>query len=125
MYFKYQPKVSLKRLAWRSHVNDKDFSLLAAFRLNTPPLNKYRFGINVSLSPLCECGAEEDVDHFFLLCPKYSTFREDLFKTFLEIHPSLCQMKTEKLLDFDLPDLKLKVKLKAIVKFVRATKRFK
>ena len=125
LYFKCQPKVSLKRLAWRSFLRDKDVSLFAAFRMNAPPLNKYRFGMNVSQSPLCECGEEEDVDHFLLQCPRYSIFREDLFKTFLDIYPRLCQMTTETLLYFDLPDQKLKLKLKAILKFVRATKRFK
>ena len=52
-------------------------------------------------------------------------FSEDLFKTFLDIYPRLCQMTTETLLYFDLPDQKLKLKLKSILKFVRATKRFK
>ena len=125
LFFKYQPKVSLKRHAWQSHIQDKHVSLLAGIRLNTPPLNKYRFQIGISESPMCECGKEEDVDHVFLHCPKYSVSRAGLFKSFLEIYPNLCRMNCERLFDFELPSRKLKLKLKALVKFLTSIKRFK
>jgi len=42
-------------------------------------LQQDSFRTGTSLSPICECGTEESVQHFLLQCQNYTTIRSKLF----------------------------------------------
>ena len=52
---------------------------LAKLRIGHVGLKKHLNRFHMSESDECECGSVESIEHFFLQCPLYATFRNDLY----------------------------------------------
>ena len=54
--------------------------ILTQLRCTASFLNHDLFNVHILSSPACSCGApQEDANHFFFVCTKYSEIRNDLF----------------------------------------------
>ena len=54
--------------------------ILTQLRCRASFLNHDLYNVNILSSPACSCGApQEDANHFFFVCAKYSEIRNDLF----------------------------------------------
>ena len=68
--------------------NQNDFKasrLKLLVRTKTIPLQKYLCRMNLSgemTCPLCKTDTDEDVEHFLLHCPTFSSIRNEFFKVF-------------------------------------------
>jgi hypothetical protein len=68
--------------------NQNDFKasrLKLLARTKTIPLQKYLCRMNLSgemTCPLCKTDTDEDLEHFLLHCPTFSSIRNEFFKVF-------------------------------------------
>ena len=100
-YFKFHKDVKFKTR--KDEPSKKHFSIFTGLRSGFIPLNKYKFQLNQSDSPNCDCGEEETVEHYLLHCGKYDTTREKLRHDMYFITGSL-QLDLETLLIQDEDD---------------------
>ena len=54
--------------------------LHARLQLKNSDLKANLYNINLTESPLCDCGTEETTKHFLLECPNYNEHRNDLYE---------------------------------------------
>ena len=91
-------------------------------RLNCSSLNHHLFLKNIINDPLCECGAVEDTNHFFLTCNRFRNLRHVLLNTI----STFCQPTLEVILygSTDISVEENKQVFLAVHEFILRTKRF-
>ena len=58
----------------------------ARLRTKCSSLCKHLYSKNILDSPLCACGANEDINHFLLKCNRFSIQRQEMLDTVTHIH---------------------------------------
>ena len=59
--------------------------ILTELRTGYSQLQKYRYNVGQSLTPLCDCGEEETSEHYLLFCKKYQLERAALEHNLTEV----------------------------------------
>lgn len=61
---------TIPRQPWYNKITSRSFTTaIARLKLNHWKYNKHLYRLNLSPTPLCTCGDEEDPNHIFLRCP--------------------------------------------------------
>ena len=115
---------SLKPYDWSGGIHRSVFSVLAGMRLGNDSLNARLSKHRLVPSPLCECGDEETMDHFWLHCSNYMNQRDVLERTFVAVYRLEKPFSVMELLKFDSKDVAFSTILKAVVKFIVSSRRF-
>ena len=98
--------------------------ILTQLRCSASFLNYDLYRVNIIADPSCNCGAPcEDVQHFFLHCPRYTELRQVLFQS---LHWVPLTINTD-LLTKGSTDLSYEENteiFKHVIKFIRGSNRF-
>ena len=78
--FMYRPTVELGKIEFCGLRNQRT---LLQLRSGYCKLKEYQHKVGIIDSPLCECGAIEDIQHFLFECPNYSMQREKFKRSVL------------------------------------------
>jgi len=84
-FFALQPKVSFKPERWTTGLPRWAISVLAGMRLGGSVLNVHLYRDCLVSSELCDCGAVETIEHFWLHCPNFQTQRRCLVTVFSNV----------------------------------------
>ena len=70
-------------------IGDRRIAVIhARLRMGSSQLNSYLHQIGVRDSPICACGdTNEDVFHYFFVCPNYNNIRIDLHEAVIRLAP--------------------------------------
>ena len=72
--------------SWACHSDRKIETSLARLRLGHVGLKYHLHKINASPSPLCYCGQDETIDHFFFQCPHHAQARKIFYDSLQELN---------------------------------------
>ena len=97
--------------------------VLSRLRLGHSRLAESSHRCGLSESPLCQCGAVESVSHFLLSCPCYADQRRVLFSQVSRILSSVTVAALLGLDDQPRTDSDLCAVMRAVFRFVCATRR--
>ena len=73
-------KNQVKFWPWSCHKNRSIETAFAKMRIGHCNTKSYMFRFNLTQSPLCYCGNEENLEHIFIKCPRYARERGSLFR---------------------------------------------
>ena len=120
--YMYRPTVKLGKIEFCGLRNQR---ALLQLQSGYCKLKEYQHKVGIVDSPLCECGAIEDIQHFLFECPKYSMQREK-FKQSVLLSCGIRDIDTELL--FSVPEEDLKelhpLILNQLDTYIDETKRF-
>lgn len=82
-FFALQPTVSFSGARWAISLPRWDVSVLAGMRLNNSVLRVHL--CRAGIVPLCDCGVDESIEHFWMRCHRYVQARCPLISVFQRV----------------------------------------
>lgn len=92
--------------------------IISELRTGYSHLNKYRYNLGHSDSPLCTCGQEETTEHLLLACPQYDIQRE-IMRHNLQKQLGIHQLTPEVIISMNKPEAEVCNILEILRIFIR------